>query len=154
MEARRRTVDREDLVPVLLRVALGAAGLLITAAASALKEIGRPQKEPEERSAFASSANAVLGVSLAFMAAGLEAQRRMVELWSARWEGIAPLSSRLARLSVIARPLAELQRRVGVWREGGEREQLENERLGRELFSEAVPAMVAAMLDHVDLDDL
>ena len=151
MEPEGRTSSPADLILIMTRVAFGALGLLSAAVAEALEQLANPMRGGARMPARL-AAGAVRTSSLAFVAATLESERRTVALWSAARRLGTPFLSALARQPLIRPSLALINRRVEGWVERGDREQLENERLVREWFSEALPDLIAVVLDHVDFD--
>ena len=149
----RQSAGQADLLLTIARTALGAAGILLAAAADALDRVA-PRAETSGSSPAAATARVVRDASLALLAAGLEAQRRTVSLSSVARRRVAPVLVFVGRQPLIGPIVDDLERRARIWAGRGAREQEENERLVRRLVDEAVGGMIAWLLDHVDLDEI
>jgi len=149
----RQSAGQADLLLTIARTALGAAGILLAAAADALDRVA-PRAETSGSSPAAATARVVRDASLALLAAGLEAQRRTVSLSSVARRRVAPVLVFVGRQPLIGPIVDDLERRARIWAGRGAREQEENERLVRRLVDEAVGGMIAWLLDHIDLDEI
>ena len=149
----RQSAGQADLRLTIARTALGAAAILLAAAADALDRVA-PRAETSGSSPAAATARVVRDASLALLAAGLEAQRRTVSLSSVARRRVAPVLVFVGRQPLIGPIVDDLERRARIWAGRGAREQEENERLVRRLVDEAVGGMIAWLLDHIDLDEI
>jgi hypothetical protein len=142
------------------RIALGAAGLALAVLRALLE---RPQPAGQEvRVAGATvtaaprSAGMLRMLPAAALGLGLEAQRRSLDAATALGARLAPPLSAAARpaAALAGRPLAVAWRRLDLdgWAARGLAEQRRNQQAAAEATSRLVGAIVAAVLDEVDLN--
>jgi hypothetical protein len=142
------------------RIALGAAGLALAVLRALLE---RPQPAGQEVRVAGATVTAVPRpagmlrlLPAAALGLGLEAQRRSLDAAVALGARIAPPLSAAARpaAALAGRPLAVAWRRLDLdgWAARGLAEQRRNQQAAAEAASQLVGAIVAAVLDEVDLD--
>jgi hypothetical protein len=142
------------------RIALGAAGLALAVLRALLE---RPQPAGQEvrvAGATVTAAPRPAGMLRMLPAAalglGLEAQRRSLDAATALGARLAPPLSAAARpaAALAGRPLAVAWRRLDLdgWAARGLAEQRRNQQAAAEATSRLVGAIVAAVLDEVDLN--
>jgi hypothetical protein len=142
------------------RIALGAAGLALAVLRALLE---RPQPAGQDVRVAGATVTAVPRpagmlrlLPAAALGLGLEAQRRSLDAAVALGARIAPPLSAAARpaAALAGRPLAVAWRRLDLdgWAARGLAEQRRNQQAAAEAASQLVGAIVAAVLDEVDLD--
>jgi hypothetical protein len=142
------------------RIALGAAGLALAVLRALLE---RPQPAGQEVRVAGATVTAVPRpagmlrlLPAAALGLGLEAQRRSLDAAVALGARLAPPLSAAARpaAALAGRPLAVAWRRLDLdgWAARGLAEQRRNQQAAAEAASQLVGAIVAAVLDEVDLD--
>jgi hypothetical protein len=142
------------------RIALGAAGLALAVLRALLE---RPQPAGQEVRVAGATVTAVPRpagmlrlLPAAALGLGLEAQRRSLDAAVALGARLAPPLSAAARpaAALAGRPLAVAWRRLDLdgWAARGLAEQRRNQQTAAEAASQLVGAIVAAVLDEVDLD--
>jgi hypothetical protein len=142
------------------RIALGAAGLALAVLRALLE---RPQPAGQEVRVAGATVTAVPRpagmlrlLPAAALGLGLEAQRRSLDAAVALGARLAPPLSAAARpaAALAGRPLAVAWRRLDLdgWAARGLAEQRRNQQAAAEAASQLVGAIVAAVLDAVDLD--
>jgi hypothetical protein len=142
------------------RIALGAAGLALAVLRALLE---RPQPAGQDVRVTGATVTAVPRpagmlrlLPAAALGLGLEAQRRSLDAAVALGARIAPPLSAAARpaAALAGRPLAVAWRRLDLdgWAARGLAEQRRNQQAAAEAASQLVGAIVAAVLDEVDLD--
>jgi hypothetical protein len=142
------------------RIALGAAGLALAVLRALLE---RPQPAGQDVRVAGATVTAVPRpagmlrlLPAAALGLGLEAQRRSLDAAVALGARLAPPLSAAARpaAALAGRPLAVAWRRLDLdgWAARGLAEQRRNQQAAAEATSRLVGAIVAAVLDEVDLD--
>jgi len=142
------------------RIALGAAGLALAVLRALLE---RPQPAGQQVRVAGATVTAVPRpagmlrmLPAAALGLGLEAQRRSLDAAVAFGARLAPPLSAAARpaAALAGRPLAVAWRRLDLdgWAARGLAEQRRNQQAAAEAASQLVGAIVAAVLDEVDLD--
>jgi hypothetical protein len=142
------------------RIALGAAGLALAVLRALLE---RPQPAGQDVRVAGATVTAVPRpagmlrlLPAAALGLGLEAQRRSLDAAVALGARLAPPLSAAARpaAALAGRPLAVAWRRLDLdgWAARGLAEQRRNQQAAAEAASQLVGAIVAAVLDEVDLD--
>jgi hypothetical protein len=142
------------------RIALGAAGLALAVLRALLE---RPQPAGQEVRVAGATVTAVPRpagmlrmLPAAALGLGLEAQRRSLDAATALGARLAPPLSAAARpaAALAGRPLAVAWRRLDLdgWAARGLAEQRRNQQAAAEATSRLVGAIVAAVLDEVDLN--
>lgn len=142
------------------RIALGAAGLALAVLRALLE---RPQPAGQDVRVAGATVTAVPRpagmlrlLPAAALGLGLEAQRRSLDAAVALGARLAPPLSAAARpaAALAGRPLAVAWRRLDLdgWAARGLAEQRRNQQAAAEAASQLVGAIVAAILDEVDLD--
>jgi hypothetical protein len=142
------------------RIALGAAGLALAVLRALLE---RPQPAGQEVRVAGATVTAVPRpagmlrlLPAAALGLGLEAQRRSLDAAVALGARLAPPLSAAARpaAALAGRPLAVAWRRLDLdgWAARGLAEQRRNQQAAAEATSRLVGAIVAAVLDEVDLN--
>jgi hypothetical protein len=142
------------------RLALGAAGLALAVLRALLERTGPAGQEVHVAGATVTAVPRPAGMLRLLPAAalglGLEAQRRSLDAAAAIGARLAPPLSAAARpaAAVAGRPLAVVWRRLDLdgWAARGLAEQRRNREDAAEAVSRLVGAIVAAVLDEVDLD--
>jgi hypothetical protein len=142
------------------RIALGAAGLALAVLRALLE---RPQPAGQEARVAGATVTAVPRpagmlrlLPTAALGLGLEAQRRSLDAATALGARLAPPLSAAARpaAALAGRPLAVAWRRLDLdgWAARGLAEQRRNQQAAAEATTRLVGAIVAAVLDEVDLN--